>query len=289
MPDNRSGYGALGPKIPWGKNVRQLPAGQLKNEEFDCVVFQSRPVFERDRFDLLTAGQRALPCAYIEHNPPEPHPTDTKHFFEHENGVLIHVTPYNDLMWHSPNVATRIIEHGVVALPAATYSGELARGISAINHLQRRGRRVGADVFEWAASRVPLDLIGMQSETMGGLGEIPNMEVPAYMARYRFFFTPIRYASLGLSLVEAMMAGMPIVGIAATELPMVITNGVNGYVDTRRERLLECMHQLISEPELARQWGEASRQIARSRFSIDRFVRDWNDLLLSLSAINRRQ
>ncbi len=283
MPDNRPGYSALGSKIPWGKNVREVPAEQLKNEEFDCVVYQSRPAFERDRFNLLSSRQRALPCAYIEHNPPEPHPTDTTHFFEHEKGVLIHVTAYNDLMWDSPNIATRVVEHGVLAAKGVAYSGELARGISAINHLQRRGRRVGADVFRWAASHVPVDLIGMQSEEMGGLGEVSNMQVPAYMARYRFFFTPIRYASLGLSLVEAMMVGMPIVGIAATELPTVVINGVNGYVDTRRDRLLDCMRQLIVEPDLARQWGQASQEIARSRFSIGRFVHEWNEILLSLS------
>ncbi len=285
LPGNPPGYSELGSKIPWGDNVYQVPASELRKEKLDCVIYQSRSVFERDRFDLLTPLQRALPCAYIEHNPPEPHPTDSVHFFRHDNGVLVHVTPYNALMWHSPGVCTRIIEHGVIASPTPLYTGELTRGITAINHLKQRGRRVGADIYEWAASHVPLDLIGMQSEAMGGLGEVSNMQVPAYMARYRFFFSPIRYASLGLSLIEAMMAGMPVVGVAATELPNVIANGVNGYVDSRRDRLLACMQQLLHEPALAQAWGQAARETARKRFSINRYIDDWNDILIQLTGV----
>src|SRR5699024_4304677 len=207
------------------------------------------------------------------------HPTNTVHWFRHDEGMLVHVTPHNALMWDSPHMQSCVIEHGVVAPSTCLYTGQLARGITAINHLSKRGRRVGADLYEWMAGHAPLDLIGMGSEDLNGLGEIPNMEVSALMARYRFFFSPIRYASLGLSLVEAMMVGMPIVGIAATELPNVITNGVNGWVDSLPKRLIDCMHRLIDEPTLARRWGEAAREEAILRFSIERFIDDWNRLL----------
>jgi hypothetical protein len=201
------------------------------------------------------------------------------HWFHHDRGVLVHVTPHNALMWDAPGMPARVIEHGLPAPAQALHTGELPRGITVVNHLRARGRRVGADLYERFARQVPLDLIGMGSEVLGGQGEVPNMQVAAYMAPYRFFFSPVRYASLGLSLVEAMMAGLPIVGIAATELPLVITNGVNGWVDTRPERLLACMRQLIDEPALARQWGQAARDTALRQFSMDRYVADWQALL----------
>jgi glycosyltransferase involved in cell wall biosynthesis len=80
-----------------------------------------------------------------------------------------------------------------------------------------------------------------------------------------------------------MMAGLPVVGVAATELPGVITNGVDGYVDTRRERLLECMHQLSGDRDLAQRWGRAARQTALQRFGIERYVRDWMNALSLLT------
>ncbi|KCV61047.1 glycosyltransferase [Bordetella bronchiseptica] len=280
--DARPGYQPLGPAIPWGANIRRVPAAQLGDEPLDGVLYQSRQNLEDARM-LLSAAQRRLPRAYVEHNPPEPHPTDTWHPFQDEGGTLVHVTHYNAEMWRSPaGQRTCVIEHGLPD-PGPLYRGELARGIVVVNHLARRGRRVGADLFEAVRREAPLDLIGMGSQELGGLGEVPNMEVAACMARYRLFFSPVRYASLGLSLVEALLAGVPVVGYAATELPCVIESGRTGYVDTHRGRLAEVVRQLCADPALARQWGEAGRAMARRRFGIERFVRDWLSLWATLT------
>lgn len=284
MPDNPPGYSHLGSKIPWGANVRMVDAEALPSEEIDCIIYQSRQVFEHDRNLLLTPQQLKIPSIYIEHNPPEPHPTDTRHFFKHDRGVLVHVTHYNALMWDSGDMPVTVIEHGVPKIEGVCHTGELARGIVVINHLKRRGRRVGADIYHWTQERLPLDLIGMGSlELPGGLGEIPNMEVPAHVACYRFFFSPIRYASLGLSLVEAMMAGVPVLGIAATELNQVIRNGVDGYVDTRPTAVVEVGQTLLHDRKLAAIWGAEARRTATSRFSIERYIADWQKLLLELT------
>lgn len=64
-------------------------------------------------------------------------------------------------------------------------AGELERGIVVVNNLASRGRRLGPDVFASAAKRVPLDLVGMSAEEAGGLGEIGNLDLAAFTARYR--------------------------------------------------------------------------------------------------------
>jgi hypothetical protein len=272
--DRRPGYTPLGHKIPWGSNITEVRVEDLAGERFDCIIYQSRTTYETDAPGLLTASQRALPSIYLEHDPPLGHPTDTPHWFRHKRGMLVHVTHYNALAW-LPAVAARVIEHGVPADPSIRATGESAKGITVINHLQSRGRRMGGDLFEWARERVPLDLIGMQSETMGGLGEVSNMQVGATVARYRFFYTPIRYTSLGLALIEAMLAGVPVVGIAATELPTVISNEHNGFVHTDNRLIVDVMQHLIARPDVARQWGEEGRATAMARFGMARFVRDW--------------
>jgi hypothetical protein len=103
---------------------------------------------------------------------------------------------------------TCVVEHGVIIPPEVRYTGELERGLVVVNNLRRRGRRLGADIFARARRVVPLDLVGMGWEEAGGIGEIRHHELPAFMARYRFFFNPIRYTSLGLSVCEAMMIGI---------------------------------------------------------------------------------
>src|SRR6185312_12709626 len=98
---------------------------------------------------------------------------------------------------------------------------------------------------------------------------------------YRFFFHPIRYTSLGLALLEAMMIGLPIVGLATTELVTVIENGVHGYLDTDVRRLIEPMRALLADPSLARRLGENARRRALERFGIQRFARDWEETFAS--------
>ncbi|MFP3344721.1 hypothetical protein R0J87_19785, partial [Halomonas sp. SIMBA_159] len=92
-----------------------------------------------------------------------------------------------------------VIEHGVVVPEGVRYTGELERGIVVVNHLAQRGRRLGADVFADVRTRVPLDLVGMDAERLDGIGEVGNLDLAAFTARYRFFFNPIRWTSLGLA------------------------------------------------------------------------------------------
>jgi glycosyltransferase involved in cell wall biosynthesis len=171
-----------------------------------------------------------------------------------------------------------VIEHGGVE-PQVRYTGELARGLVVVNNLGSRGRRLGADLFARAREEVPLDLVGMGAESLGGLGEVPHQELPAFAARYRFFFNPIRYTSLGLAVCEAMMLGMPLVGLATTEMVTVVESGVSGYLDTDLTNVITHMQELLRDPDAARCLGEGARRRAEARFSIQRFARDWEDAL----------
>jgi len=273
------GYPGRTPSYPWPDNVREVPADRVRDLEFDLVLFQSRKNWLEDQWEILSVDQRRLPKIYLEHDPPREHPTDTLHPVDDPGVLLVHVTPFNRLMWDARRTPTVVIEHGVTEPPAGLqWTGELAKGVTVVNHLRRRGRRLGADVFEQCRGAVPLDLVGMGWEESDGLGEIPHAALPAFLARYRFFFNPIRYTSLGLSICEAMMTGLPVVGLATTELVTVIRDGESGILSTRPERLVEGMRELIRDPGEARRLGEAARRIARERFGIARFARDWTDV-----------
>lgn len=261
--------------LPWGLNVHEVHIDRIAEMEFDLILFQSREAWEIERQTLLSAEQRRLPCIYLEHDPPLEHPTEEAHWAAEPGVLLVHVTGFNALMWDNGAAQVRVIEHGVLPLSDARYGGERDCGIVVVNDIDRRGRRVGHDIYQALSLQVPLTLVGMGSERIGGEGEIPNAELPEFMAAYRFFFNPIRYTSLGLAVIEAMMVGLPVVGLATTEMATVIRNGENGWIDTRPERLVEVMRRLIADPDEARAWGEAGRRMALERFGIERFVAEW--------------
>jgi glycosyltransferase involved in cell wall biosynthesis len=264
--------------LPSGENVHEAPLANLRDMAFDVVLFQSRAEWESAERELGDAHCR-LPRIYLEHDPPQVHPTDTRHWVDRDDTLLVHVTPFNALMWDSGRTPTRVIEHGVRLLDEARHTGERASGIVVVNNLDRRGRRLGHDIFQQVRQNVPLELVGMGSERCGGEGEVANDRLPARVAAHRFFFNPIRYTSLGLAVIEAMMVGTPVVALATTELAAVIRHGVNGVIDTRIDPLIEAMHALLRDPQQARALGAEGQRTARERFHIDRFVADWSAAL----------
>ncbi len=268
-------YGGASPGFRWPPNVVEVPAEHVRNASFDCVLFQSRTQYFEEQFEILSDEQRRLPRIYLEHDPPLEHPTETRHAVDDPDVLLVHVTPFNELMWNSGTTPTRVIQHGVVVPEGAEYSGHVERGITAVNNLYRRGRRTGPDIFDQARAEVPIDLAGMASEDVGGLGDIPLDQLLFLEAGYRFFFNPIRYTSLGLAVCEAMMLGMPVAGLATTEMATAVENGVSGFVDTDLRRVIEGMRELLRDPALAKRMGREARARALDRFGIDRFVREW--------------
>ena len=270
--------------LPWHANVHEVPVDQVRNADFDVVLFQSRTAWEDEQYRHLSLAQQRGPRIYLEHDPPQQHPTDTHHWMDDPEVLLVHVTPFNALMWDNGHVPVRVIEHGVRLLREVRWHGDLQRGLVAVNNIDRRGRRLGADVLRAVAQKVPLSLVGLGSEQAGGEGAVANDELPDRMAAHRFFFNPIRYTSLGLAVIEAMMVGAPVVALASTELAGVIRNGDTGISDTRLDRLIDAMRRLLRDPAEARRIGDAGRRMAAERFSIDRFVADWDAALRQVTA-----
>jgi len=280
IPVNReksAGYYGRGETFPFGNNLHEVPVEQVSSLEFDCILFQSAKNYAIDQYEVLSQEQRKLPKLFLEHDPPRKHPTDTKHVVDDPNILLVHVTRFNQLMWDNNRTPNCVIDHGVV-LPDVEYSGEIDRGIVVINNLQTRGRRLGLDIFLEMKKHIPLDLIGMGSEELGGLGEIPYAALPEFIRRYRFFFNPIRYTSLGLSVCEAMMIGLPVIGLATTEMVTVIENDVSGFLHTDVDLLIEKCRTLLEDRTLAIRLGKEARKEALRRFNIERFTEDWETL-----------
>lgn len=262
--------------LPWGANVHEAPVERIEDMAFDVVLYQHRVGWESDRLRWLSPAQQDLPRIYLEHDPPQQHPTNERHWVQDRGALLVHCTPFNALMWDAGETPTRVIEHGVKPLSRERWHGGLARGLVVINQLGRRGRRLGLDLYLDQRERVPMTLAGMGSETLpDGIGEVSQLELPRLMAAHRFFFHPVRYTSLGLALIEAMLVGQPVIGLATTELATLIRSGDEGFVDNRPAALADAMQQLLRDPGLAQAWGERGRALAQQRFNIGRFVADW--------------
>jgi glycosyltransferase involved in cell wall biosynthesis len=291
-PGRPVGYGGRGPTFDLPAYVREVPADQVRDLDLDLIIYQTPQNYFEDQYAILSAAQRRLPKIYLEHNTPKPHAVDTRHPVACDDGdaadvLLAHVTHYNQLMWDNGATPTTVIEHSVAIDPAIEYRGDFTRGITVVNGMQKRPRIAGYDIFLQTRQAIPLDAAGMETEQFGGLGDIPYRDLHRRVARYRFLFSPMRYTSLPLAVIEAMTIGMPVVALATTELPTVIEDGVTGHVSCDVGELVERMRSLLADPVEARRLGVNARAVARARFGLDRFIRDWNAAFEQ--AISRQQ
>jgi len=275
-PGRPEGYGGRSGHFPWPPNVHEIPVELVRDLPLDLILYQSPRNYLIDRYEILSVTQQRLPAIYLEHNTPRLHPTDTRHPVDDPDVLLVHCTHFNAVMWDCGRTPTIVIPHGVAVPADLPWSGALQRGITVVNGLARRGRLAGFDLFQRARERVPLDLAGMGSEALGGLGDLPHRRLHEIETAYRFFFNPIRYTSLPLAVIEAMALGLPVIALATTELPAAIPNRVAGVISNDWDELLDAMQQLLADHDLARRMGQCAREIARERFGIERFIRDWN-------------
>ena len=83
------------------------------------------------------------------------------------------------------------------------------------------------------------------------------------MARRRVYLHPIRWTSLGLSLLEAMHLGMPVVALGTTEAHEAVPAGGGRRLD-RLDVLAGALRRLIDDPDEARERGARRPRARRS-------------------------
>lgn len=267
----------------WPGSVVELPPEALPRLELDAVVLQ-RPV-ELDGLAAAWLGRRPgvdVPALYVEHDTPQGDVQTMRHPAADRPGLtIVHVTWFNRLMWDVGSSPVRVIEHGVVD-PGNHYVGDVPRAAVVINEPVRRDRVTGTDLLSTFSSSFGIDLFGMQSERLGGT-DLTQDRLHEEMARRRFYLHTTRWTSLGLSLVEAMHLGMPVLALSTTEAPEAVPADA-GVVSNRLDVLVDAAHHLLDDHEAARRMGVAAREHALAHYGLKRFLADWDELLAEVTA-----
>jgi hypothetical protein len=278
------GHGLRGRDWP---NAREVTAEDLARQPVDLVVLQ-RP----EELDMASDWLRRrpgidVPAVYVEHNAPRPHPADSVHPMAGRSDIpVVHVTDFNRLMWDNGSASTRVINHGVPD-PGPLYTGEVAAAATMINEPVRRWRTVGADLLGPLSRHVPVDVWGIGSEELNtpqhrrqcvtGRGDLPSRRLMSEVARRRVYLHTARWTSLGLSLLEAMFLGMPIVAVASTMTPLVVPPEA-GVVSADAPTLGRAAEAFCVDHGSAVAAGKAAREFATAHFGVDRFLTEWDRL-----------
>lgn len=106
------------------------------------------------------------------------------------------------------------------------------------------------------------------------LGKMPNKKVYEKLYSWTFFALASKWEGFGIVLIEAMAAGIPVVGNRIDAIPEVIDDNKTGLISKTNdyEDMAQKITTLINDKALAAELSSNAQVQMRQRFSMDKMV-----------------
>ena len=186
-----------------------------------------------------------------------------------------------------------VVHYGLDDLPAAwgppggPTLPPRARVLLAVSRLEeQKGLDVAIDALARVRERHPdavLVVLGLGSQERAledlaaahGISDAVHLagsvgDVTDWLRRAELLVHPARWEGFGLALLEAMLAGLPIVASEVSSIPEIVVDGSTGVLVPPDDvaALTEAIGSLLDEPARARALGAAGLERARNSFSV---------------------
>jgi phosphatidylinositol alpha-1,6-mannosyltransferase len=138
--------------------------------------------------------------------------------------------------------------------------------------------------------RMALETLAVASPASAAIvfhGFVPESVLAAHYARSRVYAMPSRGEGFGLVYVEAMRHALPVIGSIHDAASEVIVDGKTGYVVDQDDPnvLTEALTQLLREPALAAELGQAGQQRWAKHFCFGAFRERFGERLNEFLAL----
>ncbi len=100
------------------------------------------------------------------------------------------------------------------------------------------------------------------------VGIVSEEEKKNYYAAGDIFVYSSKSETQGMIITEAMYSGLPIVAVRATGVKDIVEDGRTGFlVSENKKEFGEAVQKLIDSPELRTNFGDASKKIAKEKYT----------------------
>jgi glycosyltransferase involved in cell wall biosynthesis len=199
-----------------------------------------------------------------------------------------------------PAAKVETIHYGLDDLPApwgVNPPDDVPEGARVLLAVSRLTRQKGVDVAVRALTSLPEDTVlvvlgegperARLADLAGELGVAGRVRLPgrvpdvaAWLERATLLVHPARWEGFGLAVLEAMLAGLPVVAANVSSLPELVVDGETGLLVRPDDpaALAAGIARALEQPRL----GAAGRERARREFSTGRMARKTLDLYRAL-------
>jgi hypothetical protein len=263
---------------------RQLPP----DVDFDLVLSQNK----FGQFQLLApiAAALHLPLLTVEHT--LPHPSWSPSRLAHLKGMRGHrnvfISEFSRLAWGWPEDSALVVRHGVDTDVFSPGLGSKSVGVlSVVNDFATPERLwcCGFDFWREAVQGLPWTHLGSDPNGWSR----PAASVADLVDHYRsceVFVDTASASPIPTVVLEAMACGAVVVSRGNAMVPDVITHGVDGFICDTPAKMRKQLKEILADPGVYREVGARARQTIVSRFSLERFVSDWDGVLRGVAQIN---
>ena len=189
----------------------------------------------------------------------------------------IFISDFSRIAWMFDPEESHVIEHGIDTVLFAPKNEERKNScLSVVNDWINRDVFCGYKIWKSVIDGFRFKVLG----TTPGLSLPANgiQDLADHYASHSIFVNTSQISPIPSSLLEAASSGAAIVSTSTCMIPEVFTDGVDAFLSNDIEVLRKRIRQLLDEPEMAREMGKKARQTIIDRFSMERFVNDWNYL-----------
>ena len=128
-----------------------------------------------------------------------------------------------------------------------------------------------------------LALVDQWNAPVRFLGTMPQDNIALELNRSELFVLPSNLEGHPKSLIEAMAAGMAVIGTNVPGIKQFIQHGQTGWLcQADSVGIQAAIQHLLSQPELRRQLGQAARTYAASHFALEHIAAQEQELITRL-------
>jgi len=117
-------------------------------------------------------------------------------------------------------------------------------------------------------------------------GQLPQSELPDFYRKADVLINPSLSESFGMSLIEAMASGVPVIATDVGGMTEIVQNRITGIIvpHSDPDALSDGIGNLVSDPDSAGAMGKAGRRRAKEQYSWEKIVANLESLYRSACA-----